>query len=78
MAVSGPNRTAHCEKLGETRVSTNESYWIFSRFDDEVRRDLTDMARNEAAALGGDTVAPLSPVQDGEQTYGLYECIEGR
>jgi len=78
MAVSGPSRAGHCENLGETRVSTAESYWIFPRYEDEIRSDLTDLARNEAAALGGDTVAPLSPVEDGERTYGLYECIEAR
>jgi hypothetical protein len=39
-----------------------------------VAEELATLARNEGALLGGDTVAAESPVAEGRQTFGVYQC----
>jgi hypothetical protein len=38
---------------------------------------VTDCARNEGALLGGDTVVAETPVSDGSQVFGVYQCKGG-
>jgi hypothetical protein len=33
------------------------------------------LARNSAADMGGDTVVPVSEIQDGKQTFEVYKCV---
>jgi len=33
------------------------------------------MARNSAATMGGDTVVATSPVNEGERSLDVYQCV---
>ena len=76
VAVLDERRAEKCEKIGETRVSVAERVGFVARGDKAIAEDLEILARNSAADMGGDTVAPLGEVQDGKQQFGVYNCLE--
>lgn len=69
-------RVAKCERLGKTRVQVLESFAGLDRHDKEIAEDLAQLARNNAVEMGGDTVSPLTPVEQGERQFGIYRCID--
>lgn len=69
------DRVANCQQLSQTQVSIANSVGVFQRMPSDVEHDLTNLAINDAAKSGGDTVAALSPVKDGAQTFGIYRCL---
>jgi len=64
-----------CKQLGNTTVSLLAKVGGFNRDADQVAKELSMLARNAAADLGGDTVVPASPVQEGKRSYAVYKCI---
>jgi hypothetical protein len=69
------DRVTNCRLLSETQVSIANNIGVFERMPSDVEHDLTNLAINDAAKSGGDTVAALSPVKDGAQTFGIYKCL---
>jgi hypothetical protein len=66
---------ARCEKLGSTRSLTKSDIASIDRNRKKVAGELETLARNAAAAMGGDAIAAESEVSDrGEQTFGIYRC----
>ncbi len=66
-----------CRQVGKTTARTSDKVWIFARGESKIRDELRTLARNDAAAMGGTTVSPLGPVENGEQTFGIYVCTAG-
>jgi len=64
-------RVQNCKRLGQTHVSVAK----LMRGDRPIKNDLEILARNSAAQMNGDTVSPQSAVTNGEQTFGVYQCI---
>lgn len=67
------NSLSNCKFLGNTEVS------IWSKADsfqsqDTVENQLDTLARNQAAAIGGNTVLANSKINNGQRTYGVYNC----
>lgn len=69
------DRVASCRLLSQTQVSIANNIGVFERMPSDVEHDLTNLAINEAANSGGDTVSALSPAKDGAQTFGIYKCL---
>jgi hypothetical protein len=69
------DRVASCRQLSQIQVSVADNVGVFQRMPSDVEHDLTNLAINEAAKSDGDTVAPLSPAKDGQQTFGIYKCL---
>lgn len=67
--------TAGCEEIGRTHARTTDHVWIFARSRDKVRDELVALARNEAAKMGGDTIAARGSASEGEQNFGVYRCV---
>jgi hypothetical protein len=44
------------------------------RSPEKVATELTNLARNEATQFDGDTIVPVSLVQDGRQSFDVYKC----
>lgn len=63
-----------CRKRGEVTVSVKHSVAGIERNALKVRDELESYARNEAAALGANTVQALDEPSDGEQRYGAWIC----
>ncbi|HET7923033.1 MAG TPA: DUF4156 domain-containing protein [Gammaproteobacteria bacterium] len=72
------DRVANCRQLSQIQVSVANTVGVFKRMPSDVEHDLTNLAINEAAKSDADTVAALSPVKDGAQTFGIYQCLKTR
>lgn len=64
-----------CQELGNTTVSLLAKVAGINRNEEEVTKELSLLARNAAADMGGDTVVPISPVKEGRRSYTVYKCI---
>lgn len=64
-----------CKKVGQTTVSLLARLAGIERNPNKVQDELNTLARNSAAELDGDTVVPLSAVEDGKQTFAVYRCV---
>lgn len=72
--VSPPEAVAQCERVGRTKARSSEKAWIFPRREEKVHEELANMARDDAAEMGGtDVVAEGEPVE-GRQEFGIYRC----
>lgn len=65
---------AGCRELGRIGVSVLDHVGPIDRNDIKVRDELEVLARNEAAAMGADTIAPLGEPRDGAQRWMAYSC----
>lgn len=73
--VLDADEVTRCRDLGSTTVSLLDRVAGIARNPQKVEKELQILARNSAARAGGDTVAAISPVQDGEQRYAIYRCV---
>lgn len=72
--VLDPNEVSTCRELGKTSNSVTSKV-VLERPADVIAKELQIMARNSASRLGGDTVVPLTIVENGEQTFVVYKCV---
>jgi hypothetical protein len=73
--ILAAERVADCKKLGKTTVSVAKKLGVIPRGDKAIREDLHRLARNSAVAMNGDTISAESSIEEGEQTFGVYDCI---
>lgn len=66
-----------CQKLGKVNTKV-VSQVIFNRDMEKVSSELADLARNEAALMGGDTIVPASEIIDGRRSFGVYKCFPAK
>ena len=69
------NEVTQCKRLGKTTVSVLSKAGIIERKGEKVQKELADLARNSAAEMGGDTIVPMTDIQDGKRTFAVYRCI---
>ncbi len=72
--VQSKQDAASCKELGTTTASVMNKFFI-ERDHNKMARELADLARNTAAEMGGDTIAPISDIKEGKRTFGIYKCI---
>ncbi|HEY7883641.1 MAG TPA: DUF4156 domain-containing protein [Cellvibrionaceae bacterium] len=76
VAISDRAPTRDCSKLQTLHVSVRDHLvGSLSRSDKKVARELRNLARNEAAADGGNFIVPVSQVKDGRQSFDVYRCL---
>jgi Domain of unknown function (DUF4156) len=64
-----------CKDMGNTTVSLLAKVAGINRNEDQVAKELSTLARNAAAEMGGDTIVATSPVKDGKRSYAVFKCI---
>ena len=72
--VLDPNEVGSCRLLGKTNASTT-ARMVFERPEKEIAKELRIVASNSAARMGGDTIVPLTIVEEGQQTFQVYKCV---
>lgn len=72
--VRNESEVMTCSKVGTTTASVADKVAGLKRQDHIVQDNLRILARNAAADMGGDTIAPASPITDGKQIFGVYKC----
>jgi hypothetical protein len=68
------DQVGNCRKAGTTHVSVLDNIGVVKRGSARVEDELATLAANSAAQLGGNTVVPISEVEDGNQTFAVYQC----
>jgi hypothetical protein len=74
VAVANAANVRGCENLREVTVSVTSKVGFYKRDADKVATELTNLARNEAVADGGDTIVPSSLIENGRQSFNVYKC----
>ncbi|HET6655275.1 MAG TPA: DUF4156 domain-containing protein [Gammaproteobacteria bacterium] len=74
VAILEPAQAAHCQFLGKSEAAVLNEAGFLPRNPQAINADLVNIARNDAAKMGGNAVAPLSPRDHGNQTFGIYRC----
>jgi len=69
-----PEQAADCKKIGAVNSKVLARFVGFDRSATKVARELADLAKNEAAENGGNTIVPTSPIEGGRQSFDLYRC----
>jgi len=72
--ASSPAKVADCKKIGNTSVSLLDKVGYFKRSPEKVEDELSILGRNSAAEMGGDTILPVSEVNQGERSFDVYRC----
>jgi hypothetical protein len=63
-----------CKQLSTTTTSVVQKVGIITRDKDTVTEELITLAKNKAAALGGDSIVAQEPAVDGSMTFDVYKC----
>ncbi len=74
MVVSDSTGVVNCVSKGQVNASLKSRVGGFERKPGKVAGELETLARNEAAATGGDTIVAESEINAGAQTFGIYIC----
>ena len=72
--VLDPGEVETCRELGKTNTSVTARI-IVERPAETIAKELRIIARNSAARMGGDTIVPLTLVENGAQTFVVYKCV---
>ncbi len=64
-----------CQKVGTTTAAVTHEIISIPRHETVIAEELTRLARNNAAVLGGDTVVPTSKIVRGAQLFSIYKCV---
>ncbi len=72
--VLDPAEISTCKNMGRTNTSVTARV-VIERPADTVAKELRTVARNSAARMGGDTIVPLTVIENGQQTFVVYKCI---
>lgn len=69
--VLSASEVSTCKKLGNTSVSVAD----LNRKDEVIADNLETLARNAAGEMHGDTIVPVSKVEEGKQKFAVYRCV---
>ena len=72
--VLEPSEISSCKNLGRTNTSVTARV-IVERPTETIAKELQIVARNSAARMGGDTIVPLTVIEEGQQTFVVYKCV---
>jgi hypothetical protein len=64
-----------CKAISTLASSVADRVGAILRSKEAVQDDVTLNAKNSAAELGGDTIVPVSPLENGKQTFYVYRCL---
>lgn len=70
-----PESVTECQRVGKTTVSTLSRVAGLNRYDESMQDELNKLARNSAVELNGDTVVPVTEIENGQQVFAVYRCL---
>lgn len=73
--VLDPGEVASCRELGRTNNSVTAAVVGIDRPIEAISKELRTLASNSAARMGGDTIVPLTVIENGQQTFVVYKCV---
>ena len=73
--VLEPGEIDSCRELGRTNTSVTYIMLGVPRPIETITKELQVVARNSADRMGGDTIVPLTVIEEGQQTFVVYKCV---
>ena len=73
--VLDPGEVDSCRELGKTNTSVTYMVLGVPRPIETITNELRVIARNSASRMGGDTIVPLTVIDEGQQTFVVYKCV---
>ncbi len=73
--VLAPEEVSTCKKLGQANASVIAKVLGIPRPIETISKELASIGRNRAANMGGDTIVPLTVIEEGEQSFVVYKCV---
>ncbi len=73
--VLDPSEVSSCRELGRTNTTTTAQVVGIPRPIEALSKELRIVARNSASNMGGDTIVPLTVIENGAQTFMVYKCV---
>jgi hypothetical protein len=74
VSLADANQIGACQSKGETIVSVLAKIGFINRLDEVVEADLYQVARNDAADAGADTLVKGESQEFGKRTFDMYKC----
>lgn len=74
--VLSSGEVTNCQKRGATTVKVKPTIMTVRRQPAVIAKELKILARNSSVNMGGDTVTPISKIDNGEQTFAVYRCVQ--
>jgi len=74
VSLAEANQVGVCKSMGKTIVSVMAKVGFIDRDKDDVEADLYQLARNDAADSGADTLVKGESKEFGKRTYEMYKC----
>ena len=74
--VLAPDEVSSCREIGKSNTSVTDVVLGVARPIEALQKELTMIGRNSAARMGGDTIVPLTVIQEGQQSFVVYKCID--
>jgi Domain of unknown function (DUF4156) len=62
-----------CEHIGNVAATTKDKI-VLKRNAEVMREEQVNLARNQAATMGGDTIVAKEPAQGGTLQFDVYRC----
>lgn len=73
--ILAPDEVSSCKMLGKSHASVKAKAIGIPRPIESLTKELLGIGRNSAAKMGGDTIVPLTVIEDGKQTFVVYKCV---
>jgi hypothetical protein len=74
VSLADANQVGACQSKGKVIVSVMAKVGFIDRSEDVVEADLYQMALNNAADAGADTLVKGESKEFGKRTYEMYKC----
>ncbi|MDO3388545.1 DUF4156 domain-containing protein [Gilvimarinus sp. SDUM040013] len=74
IALATAEDITDCERLSHVSAKVLDGVGFIDRSEEKMANELTTIARNEAARLGGDTIVPASDIVEGRQHFSVFVC----
>lgn len=74
VVLATPQQVGGCTPLGKVSVNVLAKVGIYTRDMQAVDNNLLQLGRNEAVALGGNTLVKDHMPEYGKQVFAVYKC----
>ena len=74
VGIASVEEVVNCKVLGSTTVSLKSKVAGIKRNRQKVRLELNTLGRNSAVKMNGDTIVADSYIENGQQTFKIYQC----
>ena len=74
VALVKPQAVMNCKPIGETTSKTLTKVVLVGRSLEKQQNELITLAKNQAAVMNGDTIVAKGEVNNGEQTFKVFDC----